>query len=122
MKNIFDYKHVKSVSVLLLQDITTREIRGKIIANFSDNPNGSVCTAQIISYDHDPMNEKNAFIVSNPCIGKAGGYGYDKLSSAVCRALNEEGFSSARFGGRGIPCKEATEFFARYNLELVEVL
>lgn len=120
MKNIFDYKHVKSVSMMILQDKTTREIRGKIIANFSDNPNGSVCTAQIISYDY--QGQSNPLILLDPCIGKAGGYGYDKLSTAVAQALRKAGFGFVGFSGRGMESKDAQEFFAGYNLELVQVL
>lgn len=77
MKTIYDYKHVKGVSaVALLKD---GQRAGKIVANWSDNPAGTVCTAAVIlSIDGGEQ-------VSG--IGKAGGYGYDKLSSAIYEAL-----------------------------------
>lgn len=96
MKNIFDYAHVKSVTAYVLMD-KKKEIAGKIIANFSDNPNGSVCTAQVIihklpktivpkvkRYDSEFLKDKT---FDAPFIGKAGGYGYDKFSSAVADAM-----------------------------------
>jgi len=128
MKNIFDYKHVKSVSVYILQDKTTNEIRGKIISNYSDNPNGSVCTTQIISYDHRETVIKTSddrrvypLVLENPSIGRAGGYGYDKESSALSQALMKQGFS-VRFSGSGIESKQCQEFFDKYNLEIISIL
>ena len=92
MKYIFDYSHVKSVSAWALLDKTTKEPRGKIIANWSDNPNGSVCTVQVIFFDDtEKLGLKTAprkhFKTLAPLIGKAGGSGYCKFSSAVYEAL-----------------------------------
>jgi len=125
MRNIFDYKHVKSVSVYILQDKTTNEIRGKIISNFSDNPNGSVCTTQIITYDfltgNDPEFDNGLLVLNNPCIGKAGGYGYDKRSTALASALRKQDIYTT-FSGRGIESAECREFFDNYNLEIISIL
>jgi hypothetical protein len=125
MKNIFDYKHVKSVRVYILQDKTTCKIRGKIISNFSDNPNGSVCTTQIISYDYGDTKDSEfnhgLLILEDPCIGRAGGYGYDKESSALSLALIKQGFSIS-FSGRGIESKQCQEFFDHFNLEIISIL
>ena len=122
MKTIFDYKHVKSVSVLVLQDKTTRKIRGKIIANWSKNKFGPICTAQIISFDE--KDQPRAFIVSDRCIAKVDGYGeaFDRFSAAVAVALTNEDFAYINFNGEGMNSFEAIDFFNRYNLELVEVL
>jgi len=128
MKNIFDYKHVKSVRVYILQDKTTCGIRGKIISNWSDNPNGSVCTTQIISYDHfesiiESSDGRKCYplLLENPSIGRAGGYGYDKESTALSETLMKQGFS-ARFAGAGIESKQCKEFFDKYNLEIISIL
>lgn len=97
-KNIFDYQHVKSVSaVCLLKD--GKQV-GRIVANWSDNPNGSVCTAQVCLWDGvlseqiKKRHVKTDFLdceLSVVMIGKAGGYGYDKLSSAIYEALRKGG-------------------------------
>ena len=125
MKSIFDYKHVKSVSVYILQDKTTREIRGKIISNYSDNPNGSVCTTQIISYDYlstfDSEEDHGLLVLANPCVAKAGGYGYDKESSALASALRKQEYYTT-FSGSGIESRECRDFFDKYNLEIVSIL
>lgn len=102
MKNIFDYTHVKSVRAWVL--IYKGEQAGKIVANFSDNPMGSVCTAQVIVWtgplsksfeDSDP----GANYV--PALGKAGGYGYDKFSAAVSDSLKKQGFDPKDMSGCG---------------------
>ena len=43
-KNIYDCKHVKGVSAIALYK--AGKPAGKIICNWSDNPAGTVCTAQ----------------------------------------------------------------------------
>ena len=97
-KNIFDLKHVKSVSAILL--LKEGKPVGKIICNWSDNPAGSVCTAQVLMYDGEisvKIKEKHIKTDYLDChlpgtmIGKAGGYGYDKRSSAIAHALQEGG-------------------------------
>jgi len=100
-KNIFDYKHVKQVSCYSLQDKTTKDITGKIIANWSDNPNGAVCTAQVILWNSNNYNLTQCS--GEPiAIGKAGGYGYDKLSAAIDAAMHK-GFKdyTGNAAGRG---------------------
>lgn len=111
-KNIFDYKMVQGVSaVALLKD---GQVVGKIIANWSDNPNGSVCTAQVLLWDKELAPKvklrriKTEFLdceLAIPMIGKASGYGYDKLSSAISQALEVGGirklFPTPVEGGSG---------------------
>lgn len=53
---------------------------GSIVANFSDNPAGAVCTVTIRVY-LGPLKELP--IVT----GRAGGYGYDKFSEAFEQAM-----------------------------------
>ena len=95
-KNIFDYSHVKSVSAIAL--LKAGKHVGKIVANWSDNPNGSVCTAQVCLWDgkisEQIKREKSSLVnfeLAVLMIGKAGGYGYDKLSSAIASALRVGG-------------------------------
>lgn len=123
MKNIFDYKHVKQTSVIVLFDTKTNELAGKIIANWSDNPMGTVCTAQVIIYGDEKRGIKlkaNKHIL----IGKAGGYGYDKLSSAIASAINNNTTQDlrAKFSGAGIGSTECIKFFNALGLNLVSLL
>ena len=83
MRSAFDGKHVMMVAVaVLVHPDSDREgaYAGRIVANWSDNPAGSVCTATV-SINSGPL----AFIPN--VSGKAGGYGYDKLSAAIYDAL-----------------------------------
>jgi len=83
MKSAFDGKHLKMVAVAVLvhpDSDNEGAYAGRIVANWSDNPNGSTCTATV-SIHEGPL----SFI---PIVsGKAGGCGYDKLSAAIYDAL-----------------------------------
>lgn len=81
-KTAFDLKHVKSVCCIAL--LHEGRVAGRIVANYSDNPNGSVCTATIHVWG-GPLNNLPSMT------GKAGGYGYDKLEAAVSDSLRECG-------------------------------
>ena len=76
MKPAFDLKHTKMVSTIAL--LRGGKYCGRIVANYSDNPNGSVCTATVQLFDPHFLSGT----------GKAGGYGYDKMSAAVRNALS----------------------------------
>lgn len=99
MKNIYDMKHVKSVTAVCL--LKEGKSAGRIICNWSDNPAGSVCTAQVMLWDgviSAKIKEKTVkiegmepFKTSVVMIGKAGGYGYDKRSAAIEAALRAGG-------------------------------
>lgn len=71
-------KHAASVRAWAL--IWKGQPAGAIVANFSDNPGGAVCTVTIRVYS-GPLKELP--IVT----GRAGGYGYDKFSAAADAAL-----------------------------------
>lgn len=132
-KNIFDYSHVKSVKAYILTD-DANNMMGKIIANFSDNPAGSVCTAQIIIWSDSNFGLKpkikhytSEFLKGQtfnaPLIGKAGGYGYDKFSSAVASAIrnNCTEYPAIDFDGAGDG--KVREWFKQHlNLNLVSVI
>jgi len=132
MKNIFDLKHIKSVSVSILFD-ADKNLAGKIISNWSDNPAGSVCTSQIILFkDYDCLERKkhklnSKFLenveMSNILIGKAGGYGYDKLSQSIESAISNNCVKYPKLGFGGAGLSVAREWFKEnLNLDLVEVL
>lgn len=92
MKTIKNFKHVEGTTAKAL--IYEGKPAGRIIANWSDNPNGSVCNASVIVWA-GPLKDKKhpktyrSFDYGN--IGKAGGYGYDKLSQAVWQCFQNAG-------------------------------
>ncbi len=77
-RSAFDCKHVKSVSCWAL--LWRGELAGKIVADWSDNPAGSVCTCTVVIYA-GPLAELEK------ATGNAGGSGYDKLSAAFVSAM-----------------------------------
>ena len=78
-KSAWDGSHVKSVTAWAL---TCGGIEaGRVVANWSDNPAGSVCTATVVFFSG-----KLQAISSTS--GRAGGYGYCKFSSAVWDAID----------------------------------
>lgn len=87
MKPIFDFKHVKGTTAICLLNKKTGCYCGRIVANWSDNPNGTVCTAQVMLFIGAPTARSKEDFVNVQ--GKAGGYGYDKLSSAIAQALRK---------------------------------
>ena len=82
MKSAFDFNHVKSVKAWALT--FKGEMAGRIVANYSDNPAGSVCVASA-GFWGGPFKDKEH------STGRAGGYGYDKFSAAVSEALHKIG-------------------------------
>ncbi len=91
MKSAYDMPHVKSVKAWAV--MFSGEMAGRIVANYSDNPNGSVCTATV-GFWNGPLKDTVA------STGRAGGYGYDKFSAAVSSALNKIGVKND-VDGRG---------------------
>ena len=85
MKTVYDLKHVRSVTALVL--LWNGTPAGKVVANYSDNPNGSVCTANVWVFE-GPLAERLTLRT-----GVAGGCGYDKLSAAVYDCLTLGGLS-----------------------------
>jgi hypothetical protein len=93
---------VKSVSAYAIVDAETREHVGNIVANWSDNPEGSVCTATVAFFGQDASH------------GTAGGGGYCKLSAAISDAV------SGDFHGYG---EEAIEgWFKAQGFQLWKVI
>ncbi len=78
-RTAYDLSHVKSVTAVAL--MFDGKQAGKIVANWSDNPAGSVCTATV-SVWAGPLSDLPKSTES------AGGYGYDKLSSCLSRIFD----------------------------------
>lgn len=81
-RKFFELKHISRVSVYVL--FKDGKPAGKILANFSDNSRGmgDVCKAFVALYG---VHDAEGYDFQG--VGKAGGYGYDKFSAAVCSAL-----------------------------------
>lgn len=108
-KSAFDGSHVKSVSAYVLIHADSDrpgKVAGRIVANYSDNPNGSVVTATVHVWD-------GPLAACPSTTGRAGGYGYDKMSAAVYDALDRaewEGKPTVpHFNGAGM--SEVTRWF-----------
>jgi len=80
-RSAFDFSHVKSVTAWAL--VFKGEYAGKIVANYSDNPNGSVVTATVAVYV-GPITDWS----EGSSTGAAGGGGYCKFSAAVSDAFH----------------------------------
>jgi len=73
---------------------------GKVIANWSDNPAGSVCSLAIIGFGEP--GDHTISICNGQVVGKARGYGYCKFSSAFASCLRLNGIETEeRLGGVG---------------------
>lgn len=95
MKRINEFKHVQGTTAKAL--IYEGKPAGRVIANWSDNPNGAVCTASVIIWGGplgSSKNEKTGAQFNYNNLGKAGGYGYDKLSQAVWQCFNNVGIET----------------------------
>ena len=126
MKHIFDLAHVKSVKAWAL--LFNGEHAGRVIANFSDNPNGSVCTCAVHIWDKyekqigltplDAGKPNEDYIAPQ---GQAGGYGYCKFSSAFADALRRKyGIENEQIAGRGESAM--IQWLNGKGLQVIEVL
>lgn len=79
MKSAFECKHVKAVTAWVL--FYGWDEVGRVVANFSDGRNGSVCTCTVAIWKGPLYQEGEART------GKAGGSGYDKFSAAFYEAI-----------------------------------
>ena len=105
MKHARDMKHTKSVSVVALT--YKGKEAGSIISNWSDNPNGSVCTTTVTIFNGPLRIErtetidlmgKDHTLTSNWNTSKAGGYGYCKFSQSVGEAIGQTQLSGCGEG------------------------
>lgn len=81
-KSVYDCKHVRSVKAWAL--MFDGKFHGRIVANYSDNPEGSVVTVGVSVWS-GPLNNAEG----GPLLGKAGGYGYCKFSAAFDSAVRK---------------------------------
>jgi len=108
-RSAFDLSHVKSVkAAAILKD--GKQV-GRVVANFSDNPAGSVCTCTVVLWDGNRERTSST--------GRAGGYGYDKYSSAAYQAMRELGLNLDGFSGGDGRTRQA---FEANGYEYMEVL
>lgn len=115
-KSAYDYSHVKSVSAWAL--LFNGEQAGKVVANWSDNPMGSVCTCTITVYAGPGKVWKEGY--KSHMTGQAGGCGYDKLSGAFSDALHRFGVAHPNLHGAG---SEACKAWLRsLGYTVIEVL
>lgn len=110
MKTVTDFAHVANTTAKAL--IFDGKPAGRIIANWSDNPAGSVCSASVIIWG-GPLagvkHPKTGKELNYTNIGKAGGYGYDKLSQAVWQCLTNAGVQTEKVKpGNGLTDEEFT--------------
>lgn len=91
MKYFIDHAMNK---VFVLLDKKSNAVHGKILAYYSENRNGNVYYAEVRLY----QSGWNVLKKYNPNLkeketatGKAGGYGYDKFSTAVADSLHKMG-------------------------------
>ena len=84
MKDARNMKGPKNTTAWAL--LKNGQLAGRLVANWSDNPAGTVCTVWFALYS---FGEGETICGT----GSAGGYGYDKLSAATYRALKGAGLS-----------------------------
>lgn len=138
-RSAFDCKHVKSVRAWALfhpdasQDPNARDAAaryaGKVVADYSDNPAGSVVTCTVVVW-HGPLarmreayEEKRGGgcrVVENPMTGRAGGGGYCKFSAAFHGAVRMVDPSAKDLSGRGEPVCRA--YLESHGYTVVEVV
>lgn len=109
MKTAYDLNHVKSVKAWAL--LFNGEEAGRMVANYSDNPAGSVCTATVSAWK-GPLKDRQGMT------GKARGYGYGKLSSAVFQALRKGGIDTKNGDGS----ENTRQEFELLGYQVIEVL
>ena len=122
-KYVQDMTHTSSVTAWAI--LHKGEDAGKLLANWSDNRAGSVCTAQVFLYD-GPLQPR--FLSTGKAIGKAGGGGYCKLSAAISDALiagiptlsEVERRAVHELSGRG--ADSCVAWFRSHGYEVVRVL
>jgi len=81
-KEIHQLKHISSVSVLVFQNIATKEIAGKFVANYSD---GGVCTAKAFFW-RGKFSEDKHYELGFQTV-RCGGSGYNKLHACLAASF-----------------------------------
>ena len=97
MKRVTEMKHVAGATAKAL--LFEGKPAGRVIANWSDNNNGTVCSASVLIWAgplKDAKHPKTGKEFNYGNIGKAGGYGYDKLSQAVWQCFDNVGIETKK--------------------------
>lgn len=119
MKYVNELKHPKGTTAWAL--LWEGKPAGKLVANWSDNPSGAVCSASIYIFSGplDLKTQTGSTKLDYGNIGKAGGYGYDKLSQAVWQCLNNAGIESKKVKpANGLSRQE----FEAWGYEVFEII
>lgn len=108
MKTVKEMKHPAGTTAKAI--LFEGKPAGRIVAHWSDNPAGTVCSASVIIWG-GPLAQckhpKTGKGLDYGNIGKAGGYGYDKLSQAVWQCLNNAGIQAEKVSpGNGLTNEE----------------
>jgi hypothetical protein len=96
MKQVNDMSNCSGATAIAL--LFEGKPAGRIIANWSNNPSGSVCSASVIIWE-GPLKDckgPKGKELNYANIGKASGYGYDKLSQSVWQCLNNAGVQTLK--------------------------
>jgi hypothetical protein len=93
---------------------------GRIVADFSDNPNGSVCTVSVRAWRGKLANN----LVDGTMDGRAGGCGYCKFSaafdSAVRNNIKAQGIAMPDLHGAGE--SSVRSFVESLGYQVIEVI
>lgn len=116
MKHVSEMKGPKNTTAWAL--LYNGKPAGKLIANWSESRSGSVCSASVLIWS-GPLDVKEKKGFDWGTIGKAGGYGYDKLSQAIWQIFNKSGVEAKVVRpGNGLSRQE----FEAWGYEVAEVL
>jgi hypothetical protein len=88
MKHVTEMKGPKNTTAWAL--MFEGKFAGKLIANWSDN---NACSCSVLIWA-GPLDLKETKGFDYGIVGKAGGYGYDKLSQAVWQVFNKSGIEA----------------------------
>jgi hypothetical protein len=119
MKRITDLKGPQNTTAWAL--LYNGKPAGKLIANWSNNRAGTVCSASVYIYSGplDLKDQTGDFKLDFGTVGKAGGYGYDKLSQAVYQCFEKAGIETKKVR----PANGLTrEEFEAWGYEVFEIL
>ena len=110
MKSAFECKFVKHVTAWAL--LFNGEEAGKVVANHSDNPNGSVCTLDLIVH-LGPLKSDERTTAS------AHGFGYNKFHAALETALSRR---DQTLDLKNVGAGRGRTFFESLGYQVIEVI
>ena len=119
MKRVFEMQGPKSVTAWAL--LFEGKPAGKVIANWSNNRGGTVCSASVYIYRGplDLKEQKGKFKFDFGNVGKAGGYGYDKMSQAIWQCFNNAGIETKKVKPAN---GQSRDEFEAWGYEVIDVI